>query len=244
VSIFFRATPPLRMASIQVHNVALQQNPDRYTADFNFHIRFDALEDIPDDLNWKLVYVGSGESDKHDQVLEDVVVGPILRGPNEFCLTAPAPDPSKIPAAELLGVTVLLLVCEYQDQEFIRVGYYVNTDYDDEKLREGGGGGPFARLPSVTPSARLSTRLPSPEAAELLGVTVLLLICEYQDQEFIRVGYYVNTDYDDEKLREDPPERPQPERMVRNVLTERPRVTTHTIDWHRTVPFQSTPMVL
>jgi len=35
------------MASIQVHNVALQQNPDRYTADFNFHIRFDALEDIP-----------------------------------------------------------------------------------------------------------------------------------------------------------------------------------------------------
>jgi len=41
------ATPPLRMASIQVHNVALQQNPDRYTADFNFHIRFDALEDIP-----------------------------------------------------------------------------------------------------------------------------------------------------------------------------------------------------
>jgi histone chaperone ASF1 len=166
------------MASIQVHNVALQQNPDRYTADFNFHIRFDALEDIPDDLNWKLVYVGSGESDKHDQVLEDVVVGPILRGPNEFCLTAPAPDPSKIPATELLGVTVLLLVCEYQDQEFIRVGYYVNTDYGDEKLRE------------------------------------------------------------------DPPERPQPERMVRNVLTERPRVTTHTIDWHRGQHATRSPMEL
>lgn len=46
---------------------------------------------ISDDLNWKLVYVGSSESEKYDQVLEDVVVGPIFRGPNEFVLNAPCP---------------------------------------------------------------------------------------------------------------------------------------------------------
>ena len=34
------------MASIQVQNVVLQHNPARYTDDFNFHIRFEAIEDI------------------------------------------------------------------------------------------------------------------------------------------------------------------------------------------------------
>ena len=102
------------MASIQVQNVVLQHNPARYTDDFNFHIRFEAIEDTSDDLNWKLVYVGSSESEKYDQILEDVVVGPIYRGPNEFVLNAPCPDHTKIPPGDILGVTVILLICEYQ----------------------------------------------------------------------------------------------------------------------------------
>lgn len=51
-------------------------------------------------------------------------------GRNKFVFQAPAPDPSKIPAEkDLLEVTVILLTCSYLDQEFIRVGYYVNNDY-------------------------------------------------------------------------------------------------------------------
>ncbi|KAK4393584.1 putative histone chaperone ASF1A [Sesamum angolense] len=49
---------------------------------------------------------------------------------------ADPPDPSKIREEDIIGVTVLLLTCSYMGQEFVRVGYYVNNDYDDEQLRE------------------------------------------------------------------------------------------------------------
>lgn len=38
------------------------------------------------DLQWKLVYVGSAESEKFDQVLDDVEVGPVKRGKYKFVL--------------------------------------------------------------------------------------------------------------------------------------------------------------
>jgi histone chaperone ASF1 len=125
----------------------------------------EAIEELREDLDWKLVYVGSSESEKYDQILEDVLVGPIAVGPNEFVLTASPPDFSKIPPEHLLGVTVILLICTYKEQEFIRVGYYVNNDYESEQDRE------------------------------------------------------------------NPPEKIQIEKVMRNVLVEQPRVTTHSIDW-------------
>lgn len=68
-------------------------------------------------------------------------------------------------------------------------------------------------------------------ADDIVGVTVLLLTCSYKGHEFIRVGYYVNTDYADEALREDPPEQPQLDRLVRNILEDKPRVTKFAIEW-------------
>ena len=90
------------------------------------------------DLEWKLTYVGSAESDAHDQVLDTVLVGPVAVGSYKFVFQADPPDVSRIPQSDILGVTVLLLTCSYNDVEFIRVGYYVNNDYHDqfEELRE------------------------------------------------------------------------------------------------------------
>lgn len=36
------------------------------------------------DLEWKLIYVGSPESEKHDQVLDSVLVGPVAPGSYRF----------------------------------------------------------------------------------------------------------------------------------------------------------------
>ncbi|MDA9097382.1 ASF1 family histone chaperone [bacterium] len=66
------------------------------------------------------------------------------------------------------------------------------------------------------------TKIPQ---SDILGVTVLLLTCSYNDTEFIRVGYYVNNEYADEELREDPPSTVRLDRVVRNILAEKPRVT-------------------
>lgn len=36
------------------------------------------------DLEWKLTYVGSAESEKYDQELDSVLVGPVVRGQYRF----------------------------------------------------------------------------------------------------------------------------------------------------------------
>uniref|UniRef100_A0A0E0JMJ4 t-SNARE coiled-coil homology domain-containing protein n=1 Tax=Oryza punctata TaxID=4537 RepID=A0A0E0JMJ4_ORYPU len=84
----------------------------------------------------QIIYVGSAEDENYDQQLESVLVGPVNVGTYRFVLQADPPDPSKIREEDIIGVTVLLLTCSYMGQEFIRVGYYVNNDYDDEQLRE------------------------------------------------------------------------------------------------------------
>ena len=111
-------------------------------------------------MEWKLTYVGSAESDQHDQILDTVLVGPVSRGAYKFVFQANAPDATKIP----------------------------NSLY----LRRDG---------------------------------MLLMTCSYQQNEFVRVGYYVNNEYNDEELRENPPSVPQLDKIVRNILAEKPRVT-------------------
>jgi hypothetical protein len=50
-------------------------------------------------------------------------------------------------------------------------------------------------------------------------------------REFVRVGYYVNNEYDDEQLRENPPLNPDFDRLSRNILAEKPIVTRFPIAW-------------
>lgn len=60
---------------------------------------------------------------------------------------------------------------------------------------------------------------------------MVLITCSYNDHEFVRVGYYVNNEYDSDELRECPPESPQPERVLRTILADKPRVTRFPIRW-------------
>ncbi|KAL5553345.1 hypothetical protein UlMin_040746 [Ulmus minor] len=124
------------MSAVNITNVAVLDNPTQFINPFQFEISYECLTPLKDDLEWKLVYVGSAEDETYDQLLESVLVGPVNVGNYRFVLQADPPDPSKIREEDIIGVTVLLLTCSYLGQEFIRVGYYVNNDYDDEQLRE------------------------------------------------------------------------------------------------------------
>lgn len=86
------------------------------------------------DLEWKLTYVGSATSSEHDQELDSLLVGPIPVGVNKFVFEADPPNTARIPTTEILGVTVILLTCSYDEREFVRVGYYVNNEYTDQAL--------------------------------------------------------------------------------------------------------------
>lgn len=73
-----------------------------------------------------------------------------------------------------------------------------------------------------------TSRIPEQDA---LGVTIVLLTCSYRGQEFVRVGYFINNDYSDQELRENPPAKPLFDKMTRNILATRPRVTRFKINW-------------
>ncbi|XP_046980035.1 histone chaperone ASF1 [Schistocerca americana] len=123
------------MAKVQVMNVVVLDNPSAFLNPFQFEITFECVEDLQEDLEWKIIYVGSAESEAFDQVLDTVYVGPVPEGRHMFVFQAEPPDPKKIPVADVVGVTVVLLTCSYRGQEFIRVGYYVNNDYTDPELQ-------------------------------------------------------------------------------------------------------------
>ncbi|KAK5661713.1 hypothetical protein OQA88_9813 [Cercophora sp. LCS_1] len=123
------------MSVVSLLGVNVMNNPARFTDKYLFEITFECLEQLEKDLEWKLTYVGSAQSDNYDQELDSLLVGPIPVGVNKFVFEADPPDTKRIPIDELLGVTVILLTCAYDGREFVRVGYYVNNEYDEEELK-------------------------------------------------------------------------------------------------------------
>ena len=72
----------------------------------------------------------------------------------------------------------------------------------------------------------------------MLGVSALIFTGSYKEQEFVRVGYYQNTEFDAEELKDEwesstrlVSEREiRFERLVRDISTK-PRVTRFQIRW-------------
>merc|ERR1712110_1233707 len=124
------------MAKVHVCNVLVLDNPAQFMSKLEFEITFECIEDLPEDLEWKIIYVGSAESEEFGQILDTVYVGPVPEGRHKFVFTADPPNPQKIPISDVVGVTVILLTCSYRSQEFIRVGYYVSNEYTDPELQE------------------------------------------------------------------------------------------------------------
>lgn len=124
------------MALVAVTNVEVLDNPAKFLQTFRFEITFECIAPLSDDIEWKLIYVGSAESEAHDQELDSILVGPIPVGLNKFVFEAPHPDYTKLPESEIIGVTVVLITCSYQGAEFVRIGYYVNNDFPTPEMRE------------------------------------------------------------------------------------------------------------
>ena len=118
------------MASIQLKEIELQSpNPALYTTPFQFRLAVDVLDDLREDMEVRVVWVGSGESSSYDQKLEELLIGPLRLGTNEFVAQVPAPRWDLIPAWDILGVTLLLVSLRFRDAEFVRVGYWVQVAY-------------------------------------------------------------------------------------------------------------------
>lgn len=66
---------------------------------------------------------------------------------------------------------------------------------------------------------------------DALGVTVVLLTCSYRRQEFVRVGYFINNDYTEPEVKENPPAQPQFDKVsIRGMFLYLKRIYLYSID--------------
>ncbi|XP_055686638.1 histone chaperone asf1 [Lutzomyia longipalpis] len=124
------------MAKVHITNVVVLDNPSSFFNPFQFELTFECIEELKEDLEWKMIYVGSAESEDFDQILDTIYVGPVPEGRHIFVFQADPPDVTRIPEQDAVGVTIVLLTCSYRGQEFVRVGYFINNEYADPELRE------------------------------------------------------------------------------------------------------------
>ncbi|KAL0952475.1 hypothetical protein HGRIS_006738 [Hohenbuehelia grisea] len=124
------------MSIVTIRNVEFINNPAAFSDPYKFRVTFECIAPLKDDLEWKLIYVSSPDDEDLDQELDDCLVGPVPAGINSFEFEGSPPDPAKIPTDDVLGVAALILTGSYNDQEFVRVGYYQNTEYDNEEMKE------------------------------------------------------------------------------------------------------------
>jgi len=124
------------MTLVTVRVVDCLNNPAKFLDPYKFRITFECTVPIPDDIEWKLIFVTSPSQESLDQTLDECLVGPVPSGVNSFEFEGAPPDVTKIPHEDVLGVAALIVTGSYRDQEFVRVGYYQNTEYDNEEMKE------------------------------------------------------------------------------------------------------------
>jgi histone chaperone ASF1 len=123
------------MSIVSVKDVKVLNNPAKFTDPIELDVSFECIDELKEDLEWTLIYVGSSQDSAHDQVLDTVMVGPVTLGTNQFTLTVDAPDSNKIPKEEIES-TILLLIGSYNGNKFVQVGYFVHNEYIEQELRE------------------------------------------------------------------------------------------------------------
>lgn len=88
------------MAKVHITNVVVLDNPSSFFNPFQFELTFECIEELKEDLEWKMIYVGSAESEEHDQTLDTIYVGPVPEGRHIFVFQADPPDVTRIPGKQ------------------------------------------------------------------------------------------------------------------------------------------------
>ena len=147
-------------------------------------------------------------------------------GPYKFVFQADAPDPRRIPTHDVLGVTVILLSCFYHEK--VRA-YHVHTmcmarargAHAARTQRMHAAHARRVHAACKRGAHRVLAARRAPRAGEVVRMGCACVTPLHpepepnREQEFIRIGYYVNTEYDAPELMEAPPEQIQVRVRVR-----------------------------
>lgn len=85
------------MSCINVTACRVLNNPAPFATPLQFECEFECISPLTDDLEWKMIYVGSAEDEQHDQELESVLVGPVEMGSTDSSSRATPLTPAASP---------------------------------------------------------------------------------------------------------------------------------------------------
>lgn len=126
------------MAKLELLKVEVTPSKVCKPADnLQFELTFNNQAYLPDDIEFEVVYIGDTYNETRDQKICENVIGPLEAGKLCFKLETTAIDVTKIPITTLFGLTTILIVGKYHDQQFVRIGYVVDVKHqgvDSEKL--------------------------------------------------------------------------------------------------------------
>jgi len=123
------------MSLINILNIIVENNPSPFMTPFHFKISFECMQPIKEEIEWKLIYIGSSKDERYDQVLDCFSMDSLQPGVMQFSMESNPPNYQLIPTKEdLLGVTAIIITISFRKQEFFRCGYYVYNNYVEEEL--------------------------------------------------------------------------------------------------------------
>jgi histone chaperone ASF1 len=74
------------MALINITNIIVENNPSFFMSPFSFKITFECNQDLRDEVEWRLIYVGSSKDEKYDQILDSFSMDNLKAGVMQFQL--------------------------------------------------------------------------------------------------------------------------------------------------------------
>ena len=98
------------MSSVGVLNIIPKNPITKFTDAFSFEIVIEVLSELKKEIEWKMVYITS-EDQKYDQILNEIEIDPPSQlGQMKFEFVGEAPDITKIPENDVVGVAAILRI--------------------------------------------------------------------------------------------------------------------------------------
>ena len=119
---------------VKVLNIIPKNPIARFTDPYSFEIHLDFISVIQKELKWKMVYICS-EKKEDDQILNEMqFTPPIQISQIKLEFIGDPPNIEKIPKKDIIGLSAILLCCSYNEEEFFRCGFYINTSFDNDEM--------------------------------------------------------------------------------------------------------------
>ncbi|KAL8275122.1 hypothetical protein Esti_001001 [Eimeria stiedai] len=180
------------MAVVSVTNIRVLNNPCPLNAPFLFEIHFEAQQALKHDVEWRVVYVGSGEHYGNSSAAAATAA-------KEGCMHA---DGAPQPVAAAGSSKLQTAACKKQPSR--------GADYVLDSVLLG----PIERGALAFEFAVNAPDFTQMDPGSVEGMQAVLVCGLYKGKEFVRIGYYLNNAYSDSTLRENPPEVPLYDRLI------------------------------